>query len=225
MFKSLFVVLIVLALVTESKAADCGNGSLQCAPMWGLYLDHSLERKYLTQLYDKLVRASDNDLSKFYNDALSTAVNEIKNKADDKSFKFWILVINPSATEQTAHFLVRAANNATDLSESELNSRYLNCALASDLCPPPDKNVNVFDPKSSQDKAVDAYNKLLKELDDGDVVAETKISVPPNSVKAIGIAIPDDDDKERVVLSLLGGHAATRVKFDHRDILRVGYAN
>ena len=92
----------------------------------------------------------------------------------------------------------------------------MNCPIARELCP------KITNPLETPD---DVYDKVVSELaSSGEIIAETKLDLPANSVRAIGIAVPDDDAGDETAIALLGGGAPGRLKFDIRDVLRLGFA-
>ncbi len=211
--------ILAVSLLTATNnvcASDCGNGPIICTPMYGLYDERSLESKLFEQLFQKLVDRSNNDRARFFSDPLAVAVSEVRSGAKDKKIKFWVIVTNPTSTSHVAKFYVMVSKTKTT-SGSVLPGVDVNCPIAPELCP---QRLNPLNTKDA------LHNHVVTELRaNGEIVAETKVDVPPNAMKAVGIAVPDDDDGDKTAIALLGGSAPGRLKLDSRDILRLGFAD
>ncbi|OSI70489.1 hypothetical protein [Bradyrhizobium canariense] len=206
--------------VTQANA--CGNGPLQCEAVYGIFAKKSKERLLIEELYSKLVKSADNSLTKLYADPLSTAVAEVKGKASDADVKFWVIVTNPTALPQTGKFYVMAAKVATEVTDLYKGRDWLNCPLEARLCKNEIESKNIFIKPDDDRKPFRIAIHELKKT--GEIILQKDIDVPPNSIRTLGLAIPDADDGDEVVIALLGGQAGDKIKIDEADVIRLGFA-
>lgn len=208
------IFVFLCATTVSAQVNNCGNGPVICTPMYGLFKEHSEEKTLLDRVYQKLILAADNDRAKLHNSRLATAVAEIRSGAADANVKFWVIAINPTTTPHVVKFYIMISRKPTE-SDSFWRMN-VNCPIAPETCP----SNNIVDDKEK------AYIQVITELrSDGEIIAESEATVEPGDVKAIGIAVPDDEDGdwEDYSVALLGGAAAQRIRLDTRDVLRLGF--